>query len=88
MTKKLEFREVRPEAFVDVTRDRLVDAVKVWVDEAGGADPQDLLQELNKTVIEQVLETEMDGIIISATSNMTRSGTGRATTATGPAPRR
>jgi len=34
--KKLEFHEVRPNAFAVLTRDRLVEAVKVWVDEAGG----------------------------------------------------
>ena len=60
MTKKLEFPERRPEALFEHSQDRLVEAVKEWVDHAGGVDPQDLLRELDKTVIEQVLETELD----------------------------
>jgi len=60
MTKELRLPGDRPEALPDPTHDRVVEAVKEWVDTAGGADPQDLLRELNKTVIEQVLETELD----------------------------
>jgi transposase-like protein len=60
MTKELEFPERRPEALFEHSQDRLVEAVKEWVDHAGGVDPQDLLRELNKAVIEQVLETELD----------------------------
>ncbi len=60
MTKELRLPGDRPEALADPTHVRVVEAVKEWVDEAGGAGPQDLLRELNKTVIEQVLETELD----------------------------
>jgi hypothetical protein len=52
MTKELRFPGDRPEALPDPTHDRVVEAVKEWVEGAGGADPQDLLRELNKTVIE------------------------------------
>ena len=59
MTKKLELSEVRPEACSDASPS-LVEAVKQWVTSARDADPEEMLRELNKTVIEQVLEAEMD----------------------------
>jgi putative transposase len=59
VTKKLELPEVRPEALTDSNLE-LAEAVKEWVAEAGDIDVEAMLRELNKTVIEQVLETEMD----------------------------
>ena len=59
MTKELILPELRPEAFSD-PNSGLVEAVKEWVCAAEDADPEAMLRELNKTVIEQVLETEMD----------------------------
>jgi len=59
MTKKLELPEVRPEALTNPNSE-LVGAVKEWITEAGDMDVEAMLRELNKTVIEQVLETEMD----------------------------
>ena len=59
MTKKLELPEVRPEAWPDPNVS-LVGAVKEWVSSARDADPEAMLRELNKTVIEQVLETELE----------------------------
>jgi putative transposase len=59
MTKKLELPEVRPEALTEPNSELAV-AVKEWVAEAGDVDVEAMLRELNKTVIEQVLETEMD----------------------------
>lgn len=85
MTKELRLPGDRPEALPDPTHDRVVEAVKEWVDEAGGTDPQDLLRDLNKTVIEQVLETELDHHL--GYPKHDTAGTGRATTATGPAPK-
>jgi putative transposase len=61
MTKELKLLGDRPEALADPSRERLVEAVKEWVDKTTErTDPQDLLRELNKTVIEQVLEVELD----------------------------
>jgi putative transposase len=59
MTKKLNLPEVRPEALTNPNLE-LVGAVKEWISEAGDIDVEAMLRELNKTVIEQVLETEMD----------------------------
>lgn len=59
MTKKQELPELRPEALT-YDNPSLVEAVKEWVSAAGDVDPEAMLRELNKTVIEQVLETEMD----------------------------
>jgi putative transposase len=59
VTKKLELPEVRPEALTDSNLE-LAEAVKEWVAEAGDIDVEAMLRELNKTVIEQVLQTEMD----------------------------
>lgn len=59
MTNNLILPELRPEALPDPSIG-LVEAVKQWVVGADGADPQQMLAELNKTVIEQVLETELD----------------------------
>jgi putative transposase len=59
MTKKLNLPEVRPEALTNPNLE-LVGAVKEWISEAGDIDVESMLRELNKTVIEQVLETEMD----------------------------
>ena len=56
MTKKLELPEVRPEALTEPNSELAV-AVKEWVAEAGDVDVEAMLRELNKTVIEQVLET-------------------------------
>lgn len=59
MTNNLILPELRPEALSDPSSG-LVEAVKDWVIAAEGADPQEMLRGLNKTVIEQVLETELD----------------------------
>lgn len=59
MTNNLILPELRPEALPDPSSG-LVEAVKEWVAAASGADPQQMLRELNKTVIEQVLEVELD----------------------------
>ena len=59
MTRELELSEFRPEACTD-SRSDLVGAVKRWVTTAHDADPEAMLRELNKTVLEQVLEAEMD----------------------------
>lgn len=59
MTKELELPELGPEALIDPRSD-LVGAAKKWVSTAHDVDPEAMLRELNKTVLEQVLETEMD----------------------------
>lgn len=59
MTSNLNVSESVPEALSDPSSG-LIAAVKEWVAEAGDADTEVLLRELNKTVIEQVLETELD----------------------------
>jgi putative transposase len=59
MTKELVLPELRPEALSDPNAG-LVEAVKEWLAAAGEADPEEMLRQLNKTVIEQALETELD----------------------------
>jgi putative transposase len=59
MTKKQDIRQARPEAWPD-SSSGLVAAVKKWVEVNETTDAEALLRELNKTVLEQVLETELD----------------------------
>ena len=59
MTKKQDIQRARPEAWPD-SSSGLVAAVKEWVESSGTPDAEALLRELNKTVLEQVLETELD----------------------------
>jgi putative transposase len=59
VSSNLKLSESVPEALSDPSFELIV-AVKEWVAEAGDADAEALLRELNKTVIEQVLETEID----------------------------
>ena len=59
MTKELELPELRPEALPDLNAG-LAGVVKEWVGQAEDIDVEEMLRELNKTVIEQVLEAELD----------------------------
>ncbi len=84
MTSNLKLSEAGSETGRENTPG-LHEAVKAWVCAAGDADTEVLLRELNKTVIEAVMEAETDHHL--GYLSTTRPATGRVTPGTEPGPR-